>query len=340
MKTRKHFSDTRGAFTLIELMVVIAIIGILAGLVMVVAGKVKDNMGVTQARSDMSQLKAALDNFKSEIGVYPPSRIRLYQTFAAQLADTSAKSQDAIFVLTKIAPRIADSSSAWTASGITWGGSGSGPWDLEGDQCLVFFLGGWQTLSSGIPGCQGFSSDPRNPWQAPSAAGETRKGAYFTFPPAKLVSLHTSATTASPGSNAFFSFLDSYGTSNGAGSAVGSSKPYAYFSAGRGSNNYNRNYNASTFAFSDCNGLAVWPYAQDTSSTPNRYWNGDSFQIICAGKDQAFARGTDPGASSPVWTPATAGSSGACGPTNSKGVNAGMDDLSNFYNKPLGTPGT
>ena len=61
------------AFTLIELLVVIGIIGVIAGLVLVVAGPVKKKQYVYNARAEMAQLETAINNYKAAYGFYPPS---------------------------------------------------------------------------------------------------------------------------------------------------------------------------------------------------------------------------------------------------------------------------
>ena len=64
-------------FTLIELLVVIAIIGVLAGLGLSVTGGVKRQQYLKPARAELDQIATALDNFKAQYGVYPPSNPNL-----------------------------------------------------------------------------------------------------------------------------------------------------------------------------------------------------------------------------------------------------------------------
>lgn len=58
-------------FTLIELMVTIAIIGILAGIVVVSVGTVRENARDTRRKSDLDQLRKAIEIYYSEKDVYP-----------------------------------------------------------------------------------------------------------------------------------------------------------------------------------------------------------------------------------------------------------------------------
>jgi prepilin-type N-terminal cleavage/methylation domain-containing protein len=59
------------AFTLIELLTVIAVIGILAAIIIPTAGKVRSNAKKTKAKAQFSQLTLALTMFKQEYGYYP-----------------------------------------------------------------------------------------------------------------------------------------------------------------------------------------------------------------------------------------------------------------------------
>jgi prepilin-type N-terminal cleavage/methylation domain-containing protein len=63
---------SRRAFTLIELLVVIAIMGTLAALLFPVVGAVKRQQYLHNARAEMAQLQAAIDNYKTTYGFYPP----------------------------------------------------------------------------------------------------------------------------------------------------------------------------------------------------------------------------------------------------------------------------
>jgi prepilin-type N-terminal cleavage/methylation domain-containing protein len=60
------------AFTLIELLTVIAIIGTLAGLTLVVTKPVARTKYIKTAQAELSQIEIALDNYKAKYGVYPP----------------------------------------------------------------------------------------------------------------------------------------------------------------------------------------------------------------------------------------------------------------------------
>jgi prepilin-type N-terminal cleavage/methylation domain-containing protein len=63
---------TSPAFTLIELLTVIAIIGALAAMVLAVAPAVKKKQYVYQARAEMERIATAIDRYKAAYGFYPP----------------------------------------------------------------------------------------------------------------------------------------------------------------------------------------------------------------------------------------------------------------------------
>ena len=68
---RSRFS--RRAFTLTELLVVIAIMGIIAGFTIPVIKSVKRTQHLKTARAELDHLETALENYKAQYGVYPPS---------------------------------------------------------------------------------------------------------------------------------------------------------------------------------------------------------------------------------------------------------------------------
>jgi len=63
--------NKRRGFTVIELLVVLAIIGILGGLIMGAAHSARKQALVAKARASISSLETALGMFQSDIGSYP-----------------------------------------------------------------------------------------------------------------------------------------------------------------------------------------------------------------------------------------------------------------------------
>lgn len=69
MKQVKQYK--RGAFTLIELLTVIAIIGILAGILVPAVGQVRKKTAIATSKAKIAQYVTALEGFKAEYGYFP-----------------------------------------------------------------------------------------------------------------------------------------------------------------------------------------------------------------------------------------------------------------------------
>jgi general secretion pathway protein G len=322
-----HKPAARRGFTLIELLVVISVIAVLVALVAAAVMNLLIKGPAVQDRADISALTGALQQFKAKYGFYPPSRVFLANKLKTYTDNASDKLvQESLATLSSMFPNM-----NW--NGVDWtGGLGmpkSGTVVLEGDQCLVFFLGGIPTNANGTNACLGFSTSTTNP----TAAGGQRFK-FYDFQPGRLTSIH---------GNNFFSYLNAYGSP-----PVG--KEYAYFSTSkRGQNQYNSSWVTGTGATSrgtglgvmfvdaayrnsDCNftatSLKVNPYASvwvTTGSGAVTFINPDSFQLISAGADGKFGPGTSSAAT--IWTPSNPMAS-VNGP--------GADDTSNFSDRVLG----
>ena len=65
------YKKLKGAFTLVELMVVIVVIGIVGGIIFSGAGYLFEKQAIKQAKVEVEVLKIALDEFKREYGDFP-----------------------------------------------------------------------------------------------------------------------------------------------------------------------------------------------------------------------------------------------------------------------------
>jgi len=63
--------NSRSAFTLVEILIVIALIGILVGMTFALAGPVMTSISKTKAKSQIQKISLALNEFKSRYGEYP-----------------------------------------------------------------------------------------------------------------------------------------------------------------------------------------------------------------------------------------------------------------------------
>ena len=235
--------------------------------------------------------------------------------------------------------------SSWASVGIHWNGNASfggvpagfvqgqdapGAVTLEGDQCLVFFLGG---IPGTGPSCLGFAADPKNPANPSSA---DRIGPFFEFTTSRLVALRAGIVTPWAGANTYYSYADTFSSTDGQGTLLAGA-PYAYFSCYKVRNGYNRYNNftppgtytpAIPFGVSDCyTTLTVSPYLQTTS----QWQKPTSFQILSAGADGFFgnAGGTSAALWGGIWTPQTAATVYPQG-------SSGYDDQANFTSGLLG----
>jgi prepilin-type N-terminal cleavage/methylation domain-containing protein len=260
---------TRPAFTLIELLVVIAIIGILAAILLVGVIPALRQGPRLKVVADIREMSGALDNFKAKWNVYPPSKITL-------CSDVSKVDAVSITYLGAIWQRL-----DWSQKP-DWSGTGSSAaFTLEGDQCLVFFLGGIPDPTT--PGCRGFSTNPTNPTSL--ATGD--KISFYNFETARLY-----ARTGTP----FYSYQDAWGTN----------QPYAYFSAGKNRDGYNVAPSTTVpGALGDCPSLMKLGAYFQTGTNPTRFFESIRFQIISAGRDGMFGPGGTWSAANATAIPAT-----------------------------------
>ena len=71
MNSLVKYKKSKGAFTLVELMVVIVVIGIVGGIIFSGAGYLFEKQAIKQAKVEVEVLEIALDEFKREYGDFP-----------------------------------------------------------------------------------------------------------------------------------------------------------------------------------------------------------------------------------------------------------------------------
>ena len=251
----QNSSHRRNAFTLIELLIVIAIIGILIGfLVPAVSGALK-RARVTSVRAEISQLETAIGKFRSVYNMDPPSQITLYGLASGWTGDANSRA-----LIRQLWPQF---NFAIDRDINGDGTAGDAPITLTSGECLVFFLGGISTTNivGNIGSCTGFSKNPADPL----ARGGTREAPLFEFLPNRF----TDAGTA----NGFPEYRDPLPTQT---------MPYLYFSA----------YDGTGYATAGEFGAPglTEPYRQGTTATSG-YWKPNSYQIISPGYDRAYGFG-------------------------------------------------
>ena len=263
-----------GGFTLVEVLVVIAIIGVLVGLLVPAVNMAYNGIKKRAIAAEVLTLASAIDRYKEKYGDYPPDG-----------SDAAVFSRH----LRRIFPQIADSElAAITAASNCSTGAPNGVMDPP--EALVFFLGG-------------FSDDPASPITGPggplfdSGGGNyqynvDRNSPLYEFKQSQLTLDTSGGTTVSNDETLY-----------GLGSTdlmpvyrpKGKMAPYVYFdgrtySFASGGTFYNH-YTSSAL------GVAR-PYRSDdvrttatVATNPDayyRYVNEESFQLITAGMDDSY----------------------------------------------------
>jgi len=154
-------SPAPGAFTLVELLVVITIIGILAGLITAAALRARITAKNTAISVELKQLETALIAYKEKFGEFPPDFAFVDETIYTSCSSEirNAARQAVLRHIRKAFPRCTTINN-WgefeamaSAAGIT----------LTPQTALVFWLGGMRDSSTGKP--IGFSANPANPFE-------------------------------------------------------------------------------------------------------------------------------------------------------------------------------
>ncbi len=247
---RRRPGEGRGprGFTLVELLVVILILAVLIALLLPAINGALRTAKNAAVGSEINQLAQALVQFKSQYGVFPPSRLvasengnydpawvqsQLSSQYGINLsaAGATALSQRSVQYLRRIWPRMVlnATSGGGAPAGIPNGfydfdgsGTGLGPTGqpkvalLQGTECLVFFLGGLPETTSNGWAVSGFAKNPANPMQN-AVTTSNRSTPMYEFVAGRFVDIDN---------NGFPEYLDGLGGST--------PRPYAYFSAYEG----------------------------------------------------------------------------------------------------------
>lgn len=283
--TRPHGNHRRGAFTLIELLIVIVIIAILLSLLLPAIFSIQRSARVAQVVVDIKNLEKAIADFKLKYGVEPPSSFRLREDGAY---GTNSLDRNSLAIMRQIWPNF-DPVTVLQANPIDFNGDGDtdgGFINLNGAECLVFFLGGPGVLgpSGTARAANGFSVNPSNPF----LSGGSRVGPFYDFDPARLVDIN---------SNAAPELIDTL---------PGQTMPYQYFSSyeGRGYqiDGYNGTQNDGDDEVIRLNGEVTmssvyltndgnWDSDPVARPSAGAAWNSRSFQIISPGFDGLYGIG-------------------------------------------------
>ena len=270
-------------FTLVEMLTVIVIIGILAGLTLGASIAVRNAVRRGIIISDIKQLEMALQNYKSEFGELPPDF-----AFCDEVSTrgTAARAR-VVRHLRKAFPRMklagADTNAQFATFLAACGlGAGPGSTQLNPSTALTFWLGGMRD-SDGKP--QGFHEDPTNPFKA----GEPRTKPFYDFNTERMVGLQLNQPNIRPASPyVYFRAVKNIDSGNYEYGAADDSDVFGPFSYAVATNNYCVPYLEDAYDLNPI--LAV--DATDPTITIRTWRAPDSYQIIAAGLDGIFSSST------------------------------------------------
>lgn len=218
---------------------------------------------ITAVSAEITQLDQAIATFKSRFGIEPPSSL----TIPAAATTPAWTVEDRQNVL-----RVWDQFDFATCGGFNGGAYPPSPVNLNGAECLVFFLGGLNTGTIEAPSMVGFSKNPRTPWDATAA---NRDAPFFDkFTPGRLIDKDGDGVPE---------FLDELPDQD---------TPYLYFSSQGKS--YRKSNSATAFDDFDVHGGMTNPndmssiYLGADNKTPLR---NQGYQIISPGLDKKYGPG-------------------------------------------------
>lgn len=312
---RRSKPSQRHGFTLLELLIAITIVALLSGLLVVAVQGARRTALLTAVKTEILDIETALESFKTEYGVYPPSGVVLFEDPTAWDATQLQEIQRIWPFFNPGALDLDGNGTPGEASdGIDFNGNGEidEVLILDGSECLAFFLGGMMatdvvepssttengTLVAGKAagdaitrwGPLGFSKSPTNPFTRQTAS---RVEPFIELDVTRLTdtrdnivvspSLGSPAdppTTTSAGADGMPSYLDAY---------PDQLTPLAYLRATPiGGYDYSTGVGVNTLAPIDSDSLSLG----DIYSTPTgQPINNKKFQLVSPGLDGIFGTG-------------------------------------------------
>ena len=278
LRRRNSPQKARRGFTLIELLIVIVIIAILVGLLVPVVMGVMQNARIAQVRQEISQMENAITAFKTSYDVEPPSRFVLYEDLADYLVTDADPVRDSIRIKS-----VAQIKRMWPLFAFTgtvdWdNGARTGPYVLNGAECLLFFLGGVIEPGSSPPRLLGFSKNPTSPFLG---TGESREGPFLEFSASRIQdNQNTSADEGLDGQGVLGvpEYLDPL---------AGQTTPYYYINNA----DYRAHDDNEFAALSPPLPAVLLPRSYKQGDSVRNYHKGKTFQIISPGFDTNYGVG-------------------------------------------------
>lgn len=249
----------RRAFTLVELLMVVAIIGILIGLLLPAVNAVRVRTKRAAISMELSQFDIAIKAFKEKCGDYPPDFGNL---------DRREALMEVRRFIARAWPRCSKLPSDWAV-------------DPDPDKekikelpakynpatALVIWLGG---VRDSVGELQGFSADPQNPFDVDANGAQVPDTQICTSRIPRFYELKESQTTVYPGTTDRWCYWPAQLDKNQRQGEAG----IVYFKAG------SKGYTGRGW------GYASRPAMTDgTATTPNAWLQPKSFQLRCCGLD-------------------------------------------------------
>lgn len=294
------------AFTLLELLIAIAIIGILASLILTVAGSANTKAKNAQVTVDIKDLEKGIAAFKLKFGVEPPSRITIYEigTGAAPAGTGWAADPRSMGIIRQIWPQFDFNYTAeggqidingdgfFDGDGVTQPGGGAIP--LNGAECLAFFLGGVPADPTGtfpnhyfrnpvaLAGApSGFSTNPADPFSVTTVAAVRTVVGTNRDRFAELDFSRLFLFVPNPAIPATQHVMNTYKDT-----LPGQQQPYLYFSTYGG-----QGYDLTNELPAGPTGNQLTDVYRQGAGTSSPTWNPNSYQIISPGFDQLYGLG-------------------------------------------------
>lgn len=319
---RSQPSFLRRGFTLIELLIVLAIVGMLAGLLLAAVIPAMSSGRNLAVSSEIQSLEKAIQDFKLRYGTDIPSSIRLYEN-GADWNNTDNITRRSKAILQRIWPDFdfyyGGTSMMPNRYDINGDGDDNDTLNLSGIECLVFFLGGVCATQDGtspnspyirqIDGALnmmgtpqrwtpiGFSANPQRPF---ARGVGSRVGPFMEFDITRLRNVHAAGQRMPE----YVDPLPSQQT------------PYAYASATGGSQGSSYRFQDLDYGASDDTFTSVYLRSSDA----NDPYNPKSYQLISPGLDGRFSTLSGLGAGG-IWE------KGTLLPSNRAGE---RDNIANF----------